>query len=228
MTPRLVPAIEALYEAFHPYPLRPIVEGCPHCVSAEDQADLHGAPLRALTADALRRYAFKALSTWGDVDDLRHFLPRLLELTLDGGYDAIDLNGVIDKLEYAHWRSWPPTEQQAIERFLAALWTDALAYDSDRHPADELLAILARTHSDLSPFLAAWSTKPTEPALRQLAQVCAALGNRPTVLPQVRRWLAKPATRALLEAGFFQASSPEIAAELSDALQIADHLAQAT
>jgi hypothetical protein len=47
---------------------------------------------------------------------VRHFLPRLLELTLDGDYDAIDLDGVVDKLEYEHWRSWPPTEQQAMPR----------------------------------------------------------------------------------------------------------------
>ena len=36
--------------------------------------------LRDLTDTDLKKYAFKALTTWGNADDFRHFLPRLFEL----------------------------------------------------------------------------------------------------------------------------------------------------
>jgi hypothetical protein len=43
--------IEALYQAFAAYPLRPVIEGCPHCVSREDSDQLHVRPFRELTPD---------------------------------------------------------------------------------------------------------------------------------------------------------------------------------
>jgi hypothetical protein len=71
-------AIENLYAAFRTYPLRPVVEFCPHCVTAAEEARLHGAPLRQLDRCALRRYAGRAITTWGTVNDLKHFLPRII------------------------------------------------------------------------------------------------------------------------------------------------------
>ena len=44
-------AIGQLYSVFAPYPLRRVVEGCPHCVSVADEKRLHEAPLRALTEE---------------------------------------------------------------------------------------------------------------------------------------------------------------------------------
>src|SRR4051794_20200880 len=82
-------SIEALYSVFSAYPLRPHVMGCPCCVSEKDNHDLHARPLREFTCEHLRRYAFKAMTTWGKVEDFKHFLPRIFELSSlpDGRFD---------------------------------------------------------------------------------------------------------------------------------------------
>src|SRR5690348_8193737 len=76
-------AVEHLYSVFKRYPLRTTVTGCPHCVFPTDNDRLHSKPLEKLTAHDLVKYAQKAVTTWGGVDDLRHFFPRLAELLTD-------------------------------------------------------------------------------------------------------------------------------------------------
>ncbi|MGH3376898.1 MAG: hypothetical protein ACRDP6_19390 [Actinoallomurus sp.] len=53
--------------------------GCPHCVDQEEDRPLLDRPLRSLSPEALSRYAAKALSTWGGVEEFRYFAPRLIE-----------------------------------------------------------------------------------------------------------------------------------------------------
>jgi len=65
----------------------------------------------------------KALTTWGEVTDLKHFLPRILELLaqLDATQDwAIDGELIASKLRYADWRKWPADEQDALTQFFLA------------------------------------------------------------------------------------------------------------
>ena len=73
-------AVEKLYKVFSRYSLRRHVEGCPCCVHEEDKRALESKPLQNLSAAELGRYSFKAMTTWGDKDDFRHFLPRIFEL----------------------------------------------------------------------------------------------------------------------------------------------------
>ena len=226
VSPELAEAIEGLYDAFGRYPLRQIIEGCPHCVGDEDQADLHVTPLRELTDRDLGRFAFKTMTTWGDTDDFRHFLPRLLELVRCGGRDAIDLDLVLGKLSIARWQRWPGNEQAAIRNFLMALWDFSLSADDARYGAEDLLDALARGGFDQSPFLAALSHDPSERTLLRVARMCRSAASGPGYLQPVRAWLASPATRDMLEAGFFLASSADVAADLSEAVIIAEALAE--
>ena len=85
----LAAALERLYLVFRSYGLKPHIEGCPCCVYDEDQDRVRSRSLRALTAEDFDTYASKALTTWGDADDLRHFLPRLLELVTGSPGDFI-------------------------------------------------------------------------------------------------------------------------------------------
>ena len=87
MTDSLQAAIEGLYAAFARYPLRAHIDGCPHCDLGAAERGLHARPLRDLREDDLGRYPFKAMSTFGNVDDFRHFFPRIAELIT---YDALE------------------------------------------------------------------------------------------------------------------------------------------
>jgi hypothetical protein len=123
----LVQAHTALATVFAKYPLRDDTQGCPCCVSAADHAELR--------SGNLRRYAFKAMTTWGNEADFKHFLPALLSaLTPASDYypgvihdGACDLHCFASKLAYAHWQAWPTEEQQAVLDCLRAWWLVCLA-----------------------------------------------------------------------------------------------------
>lgn len=119
--------IERLYRAFAPYPRRASIDACPHCVGEERRETLARVPLRALSCDQLGPFAFRAMTTWGEALDFKHFLPRILELasTPEGTeWPGFDLEVLAGKLERAGWKSWPPEERAAVIRWFesAAEW----------------------------------------------------------------------------------------------------------
>ncbi|KUG09713.1 hypothetical protein [Solirubrum puertoriconensis] len=76
--------------------------------------------LRELSEEDLRIFHFKVMTTWGDVNDFKHFLPRIFELLAQfslGFEEWIAL----DKLNYGKWHTWPQQEQAAVAEYLLAL-----------------------------------------------------------------------------------------------------------
>jgi len=151
----LAAAIEGLYEMFSAYPLAAKIDGCPCCVSDQDESSLHRKPLHELTAEDLSRYAFKALTTWGTKNDFKHFLPRLLELVTekDGIANEIDLAVLFGKLEYAHWNTWPARERAAVRRYLTVLWLFVLSVPMEAVKIDEYLCAIGQAEDDMSSYL---------------------------------------------------------------------------
>lgn len=133
--------------------------------------DITSAPLRRLTHDQLSEFATSAISTVGEPEDYRHFLPRILELAVLGRPDMGFEAGVIaGKLEMAGWRSWPREEREAIEVVFRAAFRRAIEMDTDEErEASEWLLGLCRLGLDPSPLLAAWRASPTLNAALQLA-----------------------------------------------------------
>ena len=76
---------------------------------------LHAKPLLELNWQDLGIYLFKAMTTCGDIEDFKHFLPRILELYVIDYYGAIyDIFIVFEKLNYACWHTWDLNERDAI------------------------------------------------------------------------------------------------------------------
>lgn len=77
-------------------------------------------PLEQLSFDNLERYIWKAMTTWGDVEDFKHYLPRILEFlaTLGDGFKDVFIVG--SKLEHACLKEWPENEQLAVNEFFRA------------------------------------------------------------------------------------------------------------
>jgi len=122
-------AIKALYEVFQRYRFTDL-EGDPAFPGLCDPAPLLAEPLPFLPREAFNLFAWKAVSTWGNADDLRHFLPRMLELLAeDGDIGALEAWSLFGKIAYAKWRSWPHSEQDAIEDYVHARWFDILHQD---------------------------------------------------------------------------------------------------
>ncbi len=165
---KLAEAVESLYDVFACYPLAQYVEGCPCCVSADDEEKLHRQPLRNLTADELSRYAFKAMTTWGAVEDFKHFLPRLFELVTaeESITDEIDVEVLFGKLTYAKWQQWSLQEQKAIQDYLDALWRYLLSCPPESITIDSFICAYGQAVDDLAPYLDTWANTRTVFALR--------------------------------------------------------------
>ncbi|MER7891524.1 hypothetical protein ABTX15_17025 [Micromonospora sp. NPDC094482] len=216
-------AVGQLYAAFgrHPRPTR--TAHCPHCVRPDEVAALLGAPLRALTAEQLCRYAGKAGTTWGDLADLRYFLPRLLELLAAGRLDDPLVPDKLLSTVGEHWRSWPTDEQQAIEAYLDAWWRRTLRDFPAPVEVAEVLAAIGATGVDLRPYLSTWAGDGGQPAARHLAEHLAYWqpDDRRPWARAVRAWHASGAPARVLEAALLAADDPAIAEEISAGYDVA-------
>jgi hypothetical protein len=116
-------------------------------------------------------YAFKAMTTWGDADAYRHFLPRILELTDCGrsGLPGMSFSVIRDKLERARWSDWPQPAHDAIERFLDASFRQNLAADALDRSLVVTLEELSELKRDIAPWLDEWGGDTSLRSLHHLA-----------------------------------------------------------
>jgi hypothetical protein len=203
-------AVDRLYAVFGASPQRSRVEFCRHCTTDDEVASIASTPVRELTAADLDRYLPKALTTWGDADDLRMVLPRVVEL-MSAHALATDPAVPLTKLARAGWRGWPHEQQAAIEDALSALWLSALATPPFEHRAWRLLTAIAEATDDVKPQLDDWqlvlfsSAPEREVALAQLLELDGAVTRwngeaaplfwspRPGPASQLERFLRRPA-----------------------------------
>jgi hypothetical protein len=111
------------------------------------------------------------MTTWGDVDGFRHFLPRIFELFATGQGLDVDPEIVISKLTYGGWTTWPAGEQQTVNRFLRAYWSVEISEYPHFRDIDAVVCSLAQAMDDLSPLLTTWSIATSCPAARQFADL---------------------------------------------------------
>ena len=61
----------------------------------------------------------------GDVEDFKHFLPRILELYVRDIENApYDVGVLFSKLDYAHWNTWHEVEHNAVAKTIDAWLQD--------------------------------------------------------------------------------------------------------
>lgn len=164
--------------------------GIGESILTDDRAITSGpllGPLDHIVPGDIARYATKAMTTQGSVEDFKHFLPRLFELLVVEG-DYLDPEVLVGKLTYGEWATWPVEEQQAVLEFLRAWWRAVLshfpenlatigdynAWERAAEPrlnisADDCLCAIAQACDDLHPFLDDWTQGRKAAALRHLA-----------------------------------------------------------
>ncbi|WP_201388103.1 hypothetical protein [Ktedonobacter sp. SOSP1-85] len=215
-----------MYGTFASYPLRHPVIGCPCCVSRADQERIASKVLRQLDGYDLERFTWKAMSTWGDEDDFKHFLPRILELVSDAQErrDLPYLFVIFGKLGYC--KEWTEQEREAVTNYLLALWRWILAghpgREEDSLLASEYLEAMLYGIDDLAPFLNAWRDMCMPSSLRQLAEVISnhAWDSRLAKSSQVQAWLREDATGQMLEEGFYTYIDEDWVEELALAVEV--------
>ncbi|GER84005.1 hypothetical protein KTAU_26420 [Thermogemmatispora aurantia] len=228
--------IARLYRIFAAYPFRRQMWVCPHCVTPEEIARLGRVPLEQLSGSDLQRYAWKALTTWGEVVDFKHFLPRWLEIILRGQDDgfALEFSQLAAKLDYGQWRAWPRAEQEAVETALLLCWRLLLAQPPATlvwETAADFLRAMAQCWESPAPFLRLWEEAVGFPPLYHLALFF--VGESPGLAepveevwpeawrrgqwPLLRAWLFSPSTYDRLMA-LSRQRRQELPAELAEAL----------
>ena len=232
----LLDSIENLYRTFKRYRPSEGFHSCSHCVSETADAELKEKSLSELTCNDIGRYAFKAMTTWGTVEDFKHFLPRILDLIVTNDDFPIDIEVAIGKLAYGEWRSWPAKERIAIEQFLEAWWKNVLSRplsDSTLSLADEVLCSLAQVNEDIESYLAHWDSRSDIESSLHLAafvdwnfnsiyaedRIDGAFWEKEITMRQAVEWLRRPATRERLESHFLDHSDDPHAYFLSEAAE---------
>ncbi|GHO84875.1 hypothetical protein [Dictyobacter formicarum] len=233
-TIQLQQAIEQLYTIFALYKTSNKMAACPHCVTQAEINDLTRVPLRLLTAEQLWRYTFKAMSTWGDERDFRHFLPRILELSAfnPGSYE-LELDMVCRQLDHGKWSDWPEEEQQAILQYFVIQWRLLLSSftEETRYRVINYVNALGFMALDITPFLSYWRQERSLSATRHLV---AFIDEHKDEIPFQHRlkywygyqsiaqhiiaWLLETETRLRLEDDFFRYADEAFADELAQSI----------
>lgn len=227
----LAVAIERLYEVFGRYP-RPRGEtySAYADVTTADATAIRERPLRELSGRELAKYAMRAITTWGDADELRYYLPRLLELLVtEGGW--ADKPTVMLNLSTAGWRSWPAPEQEAVESFVLAAWSPLLAGQLKLSLADLALGCSLAGIS-LEAMEEAWRDAPDAQSAFQLADLVTlerdellrdgTFGTRWSAAARrvLEGMVTDPETRARLEHACLITPDADAARRVSDAIEI--------
>jgi hypothetical protein len=222
-------AIEKLYDIFVRYPLSN-TEGCPCCVHEKDQRQLRSAPLRKLSGDALGRYSGKAMSTWGDADDFRHFLPRMMELLVSDEY-IWDAGHLAEKILYGGWTQWPDDEKEAVRGFWREWWKFMLSEEKEYDDPGKAVQAILKLDPDPGYYLKCWEASSGVNAIIGLASYIIDLVNAEKKYRKEKRWpaamvrwLKSTAVRNKLEKAFFEYSDRYFAQYISWAHQYLDIL----
>lgn len=203
-------AIESLYATFARYPLRAAIPFCDHCHDAGEVALLHGKPLRQLSARDLGHVAFDLVTTFGELPEYKHLLPRLFEL-MAARESELGLEPWVQagKLSFTRRSSWPKAEQVAVEVFWRALFRDRLAQQwkpgDFEHRPDRLLNAMARAGLDITAELAQWDADKSVNATLWLAETYSELGQGAKLDEE---WRESPVAAAQFEALLLDAEQP--------------------
>lgn len=132
MTPlsSLARSIETCYAVFSQYRQPRTLQGSPLRNPSEILKTMTAVPLRELRDEDIGPYAGYALTTVGEVDDYRHFLPRILELAVySQTYPGMEPTVIAGKLQTGNWLEWPEDEQKGLQDFFTLAWHQAVQSD---------------------------------------------------------------------------------------------------
>lgn len=229
---KLANSIENLYSIFSKYEIDSKIVGCPCCVSDRDKEKIHSKELRDLQEEDLSRYAFKALTTFGNVNDFKHFLPRILDLLVEDDL-GVSTFVIFGKLEYGNWKTWELEEQEVIKIFLFEWWEYYL--EKKTYFDKDLFYGIYKLTKDIDQLLQLWKVDITENSfiiyVDFIQNYYQDFINKKdefkdldeTDCNKFLKWIKKNAKN--LENGFyhFENQDQRFAREISDALYVFDH-----
>ena len=231
--PTLESAVARLYLVFEKYPANPDMDFCDHCISKKEILELAATPLRSLSPELADDFTSSALFTLGSVADLKHFLPRLMELAaLDSGFLS-QMESLFGRLRHGEWMKWPAGEIAAVRELFHAFWLRQISDASEF--SETAICAIAQAEDDLRPYLDTWLADDSLVAAYHLADFIndnltpmvkkRRLGNpwwkeREAQELQVRAWLSSAAVKTKLETVAVANSDSPMAEKIMEAAQL--------
>ena len=129
--PAMVPAVEKAYAVFSRYRAPGhLLDVCTHCcMDAALEKDMRRLPLRQLAAMHFYQYNTSAKSEVQPADEIKYFLPRMLELLSQGAELHYSTELYLDRVGRCEPGAFSVQERAAIDAFALAFFSKGL----DRH-----------------------------------------------------------------------------------------------
>ena len=214
-------ALDHVYETFKVYSPPRVLEASPLRDPVEILNALTAAPLQMLSVENVESYVISALTTVGNVQDYKHFLPRILELAVESA--LVEPEIIASKLRYAGWHNWPLQEQRTVADVFYTAGNQALNAHPDEYLADGWLCGIAILRLDIREILQAWQSAQSAGASLQRAHLLTAslfesdLDERgywsevdETTIHTIQKWLLSQEARADLLASRSLVSANDI------------------
>ncbi|MDR2093142.1 MAG: hypothetical protein LBP58_07505 [Azoarcus sp.] len=166
--------VETAYRTFAAY-TAPEDSGCqcPLCRLGESHKRLRAMAVREIPDELLWRYHFAAHGEKTSVREIKHFLPRYLEIVSHFQFDHFWAEIALNRLSLAK-DEWTLEEHALLKTWAQAFFAHCLSqyYDRDFAPDApyienivDLIIMLAHGNFDLGPLLDDWSRDTRLPAL---------------------------------------------------------------
>lgn len=157
-------------------------------------------PLRLLEVEDVQEYSAAALTTVGSVDDYNHFLPRLLDLSVDSA--VVEPEVIALKLKAADWLAWPQNQKHVVEQIFAEACVHAFRQHPDKYFPNKWLIGLAIPNVDLNKLLIEIETSNNDFCALQLAHLI--LSELPFASDAFERgyWMEAPDSQLGLKLSF--------------------------
>jgi hypothetical protein len=237
MTPEsdLQAALDTVYAAFGGYARPKVLEAAPSRNAKRVLAQLSSRDLTQLTSDDINGYMGWAMTTVGGVDDYKHFLPRILELAVQGSarvHVGGDPESLAGKITYGHFADWPTEERAAIVIAFDAAWRQALHTSLEEEEAEDWLRGLITLGVSVQTRLTTWlESQAPLPGLHLAHAVCSEIyrrkgarppfgsGNEYAMYEAYSAWLAGASVRERLEGLAAEIGGDDEAWRLQQALE---------
>lgn len=172
MTERLKNSVENLYVVFEKYHSESTMVGSSNYGRELDTWNrlIFKKSLRELDEDDLSRFTGKAITTWGNINDYKHFLPRIFELTAELR-TPYEIWIAFEKLNLAKWKNWDENEQEVIHEFMIALWESVVNDDCQKAEWEfrDYFSSIAHFYPNFNELLGIWFKSETRAGIKHLA-----------------------------------------------------------
>ncbi|WP_299883233.1 hypothetical protein [uncultured Lacinutrix sp.] len=228
MKPQLEKLTNQLYNTFSKYSIKGDLRdrSCDCCVTDEEIRVLLSKPLKDLNDDDIGHFSRSAISTFGHVEDFKHFLPRILELMQDPNSDTLDDFTTFEKLNYSEWETWDRNEIITIDNYLLKLWEDVITNENATfHQIGCVLNIVSK-YTGLNKALSIWKNKESSNSTLFIAE---SIVNglqyyiSKEIISDLTYWFYKDIILFRIEKEFFNTKDEDLASTLSIAHSIIEN-----